>query len=299
MQITPLGDNALQMVEMGDTINESTHRRVQAAWRALAAEPLPGVSELVAPGLYVGDALLRSRGRQCRPARRHGRSIVDWLTGRRWPRAAEGSAEDREPHLPRTVEIPVCYGGDFGPDLARVAAQAKLSPEEVIKRHSKATYLVYLIGFAPGFPYLGGLPKELATPRHAKPRMAVPAGSVGIAGEQTGIYPQVTPGGWNLIGATPQRLFRPEDRSCRCCCAARADEVEIPAPSRRENLRVELKEANLPPRQNPSEAPIPTNAPKVRSPAFFHFRVWSFPWCLGRSTFVFPLRTTERGGMMR
>ena len=104
----------------------------------------------------------------------------------------------------------MCYGGEFGPDLGRVAAQAKLTPEEVIKRHSKATYLVYLIGFAPGFPYLGGLPKELATPRHPKPRMAVPAGSVGIAGEQTGIYPQVTPGGWNLIGATPLPLFRPQ-----------------------------------------------------------------------------------------
>ena len=113
--------------------------------------------------------------------------------------------------LPRTVEVPVCYGGDFGPDLTRVATQAKLSLEEVVKRHAKAEYRVHLIGFAPGFPYLGGLPKELVTPRHTKPRMEVPAGSVGIGGEQTGIYPQVTPGGWNLIGRTPLRLFRPED----------------------------------------------------------------------------------------
>ena len=92
-----------------------------------------------------------------------------------------------------------------------MATQAKLSLEEVVKRHAKAEYRVHLIGFAPGFPYLGGLPKELVTPRHTKPRMEVPAGSVGIGGEQTGIYPQVTPGGWNLIGRTPLRLFRPED----------------------------------------------------------------------------------------
>ena len=96
---------------------------------------------------------------------------------------------------PRLVEIPVCYGGEFGPDLAVVAKHAKLAPEEVIKRHAKPEYLVYLVGFAPGFPYLGGLPKELETPRHAKPRMTVPPGSVGIGGAQTGIYPLATPGG--------------------------------------------------------------------------------------------------------
>jgi inhibitor of KinA len=204
MQITPLGDQAL-MVELGDSINESTHRRVQAAWRALAAEKLPGVSEVVPA--YTSVTLFYDPW-QVVQAGAPEQEIVTWLTAqvrqrlKDPPKAAKAKS--------RTVEIPVCYGGEFGPDLARVAAQAKLSPDEVIKRHSKATYLVYLIGFAPGFPYLGGLPKELATPRHAKPRMAVPAGAVGIAGEQTGIYPQVTPGGWNLIGATPLRLFRPE-----------------------------------------------------------------------------------------
>jgi inhibitor of KinA len=204
MQITPLGDQAL-MVELGDSINESTHRRVQAAWRALSAEKLPGVSEAVPA--YTSVTLFYDPW-QVVQAGAPETEIVGWLTAKvrerlkNPPKSAKAKS--------RTVEIPVCYGGSFGPDLARVAAQAKLSPEEVIKRHSKATYLVYLIGFAPGFPYLGGLPKELATPRHAKPRMEVPAGSVGIAGEQTGIYPQVTPGGWNLIGATPRRLFQPE-----------------------------------------------------------------------------------------
>lgn len=204
MQFTPLGDSAL-MVELGDAINESTHRRVQAAWRALAAEPLPGVSEAVPA--YTSVTVFYDPWRVVQAgAPEH--EVIPWLTARIKERLKDPPKSAKA--KTRTVEIPVCYGGDFGPDLGRVAAQAKMFPDEVVKRHSAATYLVYLIGFAPGFPYLGGLPKQLATPRHAKPRMTVPPGSVGIAGEQTGIYPQSTPGGWNLIGRTPLKLFRPE-----------------------------------------------------------------------------------------
>lgn len=204
MQITPLGDSAL-MLTLGDSIDESTHRRVQAAWRALAAEPLPGVSEAVPA--YTTVTIFFDAARVV-AAGAPDDDIVEWLSARVRerlkdpPKAAKAKS--------RVVEVPVCYGGEHGPDLGRIAAQSGLSPEAVIKKHSGATYLVHLIGFAPGFPYLGGLPKELITPRHAKPRMAVPAGSVGIGGEQTGIYPQVTPGGWNLIGCTPLRLFRPQ-----------------------------------------------------------------------------------------
>ncbi|WP_411349908.1 5-oxoprolinase subunit PxpB [Paenibacillus sp. WLX2291] len=107
------------------------------------------------------------------------------------------------------VEIPVCYGGDYGPDLAHVAAHNGLTEQEVIALHSGGDYLVYTLGFAPGFPYLGGLSKQLATPRRDTPRVRIPAGSVGIAGMQTGIYPLETPGGWQLIGRTPLSLFRP------------------------------------------------------------------------------------------
>lgn len=196
-----MGDSAL-LLELGDAINESTHRRVQAVWRALAAEPLPGVSETVPA--YTTVTVFYDAW-QVVQAGAPEAEIVPWLSA---------LIRERIKHPPKTakeksrlVEIPVCYGGEFGPDLLRVAAQAKLSPEAVVKKHSAAKYLVYLVGFAPGFPYLGGLPKELITPRHAKPRMAVPAGSVGIGGEQTGIYPQSTPGGWNLIGRTPLRLF--------------------------------------------------------------------------------------------
>jgi inhibitor of KinA len=204
MQITPLGDSAL-LVELGDSITESTHRRVQAAWRALAAAPLPGVSETVPA--YTTVTVFYDPW-QVVQAGAPEMEIVSWLSARIRERLKDPPKSAKMKH--RLVEIPVCYGGEFGPDLGRVAAQAKLSPEAVVKKHSTAKYLVYLIGFAPGFPYLGGLPKELATPRHAKPRMAVPAGSVGIGGEQTGIYPQSTPGGWNLIGRTPLRLFQPE-----------------------------------------------------------------------------------------
>ena len=109
---------------------------------------------------------------------------------------------------PRHIEIPVCYGGEFGPDLEEVAALHKITPEQVIQLHSSATYLVYFLGFVPGFAYLGELPKELVTPRLPAPRKKVPSGSVGIAGNQTGVYPLETPGGWRLLGRTPLSMFR-------------------------------------------------------------------------------------------
>jgi inhibitor of KinA len=108
---------------------------------------------------------------------------------------------------PEIIEIPVCYGGGFGPDLDEVSARHGLSSDEVVRIHSSATYLVYMVGFMPGFAYLGGLPSEIATPRRSSPRTAVPVGSVGIGGQQTGVYPTESPGGWNLIGRTPVRMF--------------------------------------------------------------------------------------------
>lgn len=107
----------------------------------------------------------------------------------------------------RELAIPVCYGGEAGADLHEVAAHAQLSPDEVIARHTGATYRVAMLGFAPGFPYLLGLDPVLAMPRRSSPRTRVPAGSVAIGGQQTGIYPQELPGGWHLIGRTPLRLF--------------------------------------------------------------------------------------------
>ena len=112
-----------------------------------------------------------------------------------------------DPPSPRTIEIPVRYGGEFGPDLEDVARHTGLTPERVVELHSSAEYLVFFVGFATCFPYLGGLPPELATPRLSVPRKQVPVGSVAIAGNQAGIYPLSSPGGWRLIGRTSLRLF--------------------------------------------------------------------------------------------
>jgi len=111
---------------------------------------------------------------------------------------------------PRMVEIPVCYGGEFGRDLKEVAELHGMTPEAVINLHASTTYRVYFLGFAPGFAYLGQLPDALVTPRLATPRRSVPAGSLGIAGNQTGVYPIATPGGWRLLGRTPVAMFRPD-----------------------------------------------------------------------------------------
>ncbi|HTH62442.1 MAG TPA: 5-oxoprolinase subunit PxpB [Paraburkholderia sp.] len=109
----------------------------------------------------------------------------------------------------RDIDIPVEYGGEFGPDLETVAAHAQLTPQQVAERHAAGQYIVFFVGFQPGFAYLGGLDASLFTPRRKEPRMAVPVGSVGIGGEQTGIYPATSPGGWQLIGRTALALFDP------------------------------------------------------------------------------------------
>ncbi|WON76069.1 5-oxoprolinase subunit PxpB [Serratia sp. UGAL515B_01] len=111
----------------------------------------------------------------------------------------------------RNVDIPVIYGGEYGPDLDEVAQHTGMTAKQVVECHSSALYVVYFLGFQPGFTYLGGMPERLATPRRAEPRLSVSAGSVGIGGEQTGIYPLVTPGGWQLIGRTSLALFNPKE----------------------------------------------------------------------------------------
>ncbi|HWR95249.1 MAG TPA: 5-oxoprolinase subunit PxpB [Arenimonas sp.] len=124
-------------------------------------------------------------------------------------RAADFSASLQQVAA-RTIELPVCYDPRVAPDIDWLAGQAKLSVDEVVALHSGAVYRVYFLGFKPGFAYLGGLHPRLHTPRKATPRLAVPAGSVGIGGAQTGIYPQSTPGGWQIIGRTPTPLFNPD-----------------------------------------------------------------------------------------
>jgi len=122
----------------------------------------------------------------------------------------EEQLDDIDVPSPDVVEIPVCYAGEFGPDIGVVAQSHDLTEDEVVRLHCEPQYLIYMVGFTPGFPFLGGLPEQLHTPRLATPRMRVPRGSVGIANNQTGIYPVTSPGGWQIIGRTPLTLFAPE-----------------------------------------------------------------------------------------
>ncbi|GAA4498175.1 5-oxoprolinase subunit B [Hymenobacter ginsengisoli] len=203
VRLYPLGDAAV-VLELGQAIAPATHQLIQAFRKVLAQRPLPGLREVVPAFTTLTvyyDPWVLSQASEALPYEQ----VASYL--QRLLPAAQAAATAYVPGP--LVEIPVCYGGDFGPDLGLVASHAQLSPEEVIARHAQAEYLVYMVGFAPGFPYLGGLDAGLATPRRAQPRPLVPAGAVGIAGAQTGIYSLPTPGGWQLIGRTPLRLFDP------------------------------------------------------------------------------------------
>ncbi|NML67162.1 5-oxoprolinase subunit PxpB [Hymenobacter sp. RP-2-7] len=194
--IYPLGDTAA-VVEFGGGISAATMRRIAALGQQLVRQPLPGLRETVPA--YTTLTVFYD------PACAY-EQVAAWL---RNALTASEAAPNTPVSPPEVVEIPVCYGGEYGPDLAAVAAHTGLEMNEVITRHAAPTYLVHLLGFLPGFPYLGVLDAQLTTPRRASPRARVPAGAVGIAGAQTGIYPLASPGGWQLIGRTPLRLFDP------------------------------------------------------------------------------------------
>ena len=189
----PASDQSL-LVYFGEKITIEANERVRKLLHLLEAEPIAGVRNLhpaYCSLLVKFDALKWQHEKMERELRKY----LVRLDKMKLPE-------------PRHVEIPVCYGGEFGPDLDEVAALHKTTPEQVIHLHSSETYLVYFLGFVPGFAYLGELPKELVAPRLATPRKKVPAGSVGIAGNQTGVYPFETPGGWRLLGRTPVSMFR-------------------------------------------------------------------------------------------
>lgn len=200
-RIYPLGDAAIVM-QFGEHISQEVHQRVRAFASYLEKHPVPGLIEQVPAfttvTVYYDPWLLSEKGK-----RDPYQKVVDLLL--EMLSKVGGSKEETS----RIVEVPVCYGGDFGPDLAFVARHNHLSEEEVIAMHTAGDYLVYMIGFAPGFPYLGGMNEQIATPRKSSPRARIPQGSVGIAGKQTGIYSIETPGGWQLIGRTPLLLFDP------------------------------------------------------------------------------------------
>ena len=210
MEIVPLGDSALivRVRERFEDAPDQTLTEVLRTFRRLQDAAIPGVIEL-APAyttvaVFFDPTIVAQEGPK--PA-----EALDWLTERVRAAVAGVGGRGRAAASPvRLVEIPVCYDPEFALDLEIVAHHAQISSREVVDLHSAAEYRVSCIGFVPGFPFLAGLPRKLATPRRATPRKEIPAGSVGIGGAQTGIYPLRSPGGWNLIGRTPLRLFDPE-----------------------------------------------------------------------------------------
>lgn len=201
--IEPLGDQAL-IVEFGNKIDPSIYENVQRLTHLLEEtkptwliEYIPAYTTVT---IFYDVLSLQNDDRS--PFHCVQKEIERLLQTERKTKSAET----------RLVEIPVCYGGEFGPDLSYVASYNDLTEDEVISIHSSGEYIVYMLGFAPGFPYIGGMSPKIATPRKESPRLAIPARSVGIAGGQTGIYPIETPGGWQLIGKTPLPLFNRDKR---------------------------------------------------------------------------------------
>lgn len=194
VHIQVFGDRGMR-IQLGDSISNETNEKIRSLTALLETENIPGVIEWIptytAVSIYYDPSLIS----------------YESLANRMKPLTEKISHIDLPPA--DVIKIPVYYGGEYGPDLRVVAEHNQLSVEEVINIHTRTDYLIYMMGFAPGFPYLGGMDEKISTPRLASPRAKIPAGSVGIAGSQTGIYPMETPGGWQIIGRTPLKLYDP------------------------------------------------------------------------------------------
>lgn len=204
MRILPAGDRAL-VADFGNVISEDVNRKVNALKKSLSAEKAGGVREMI--------PTYRSLLVEYNPA-----VISMQELSRRIEAAAaelDGAVADAEKK--RVLEIPCCYGGKYGEDLAGMAELTGLSEKEIIDIHAGTEYRVYMLGFLPGFVYLGGMDERIAAPRLKTPRVSIPAGSVGIGGSQTGVYPMASPGGWRLIGMTPTPFYDPASENPVLC----------------------------------------------------------------------------------
>ncbi|MDR2505605.1 MAG: 5-oxoprolinase subunit PxpB [Oscillospiraceae bacterium] len=193
--VLPSGDRAFT-VRFGDKIDPAVNDRVASLAESLARKPIDGVIEFVPT--YAALLVIIS------PERLSLKRAISAVS-RRVKRLSDSSSLTA--NSSSTVELPVCYGGKYGEDIQFVADHAGLTTDEVIRVHTEPVYRVYMLGFMPGFPYLGGLDERIETPRLETPRAVIPAGSVGIGGKQTGVYPLASPGGWRLIGRTPVKLY--------------------------------------------------------------------------------------------
>jgi inhibitor of KinA len=198
VQFQPASDQSL-LVYFGQQVTLDANLRIRKLLRLLDLEPVPGIRNLHPAycSLLVDFDALKLRHAELE-------AIL---------RSYLGRLETAQLPNPREREIPTCYGGEFGPDLDEVARLHGMTPAQAVELHASVTYVVYFLGFVPGFAYLGELPEAVATPRLISPRRSTPPGSVGIAGNQTGVYPFATPGGWRLIGRTPIAMFRPDRKN--------------------------------------------------------------------------------------
>ncbi len=197
-KIVPLGDSAL-LVQLGDEIDLTINQRVHALAVLIDKSPIEGIIETVPA---YGTLLIH-----------YDPLTLEYSKANQWVKSKLEQIRDSESRKPRRIEVPVKYGSEHGPDLESVAAYHNLQVEDVIRIHSERIYTVYMMGFTPGFPYMGKLDEAIITPRLEVPRTNVPAGSVAIAGAQIGIYPLTSPGGWHLIGHTSLILFAPQSES--------------------------------------------------------------------------------------
>lgn len=202
----PLGDQAI-FVQFGSEISLAIQTKVNTLIQLLTAQPFAGMQELV-PGytnlcIYY-DAFTVHQSKAFQVDGTPYDKVLHYL------QHVTKQLPEKTFTPNRIIEIPVLYGGAYGPDLTYVAQTHDMSEEQVIQLHTESECVVYMLGFAPGFAFMGGLNETIATPRRNVPRLSIPAGSVGIAGKQTGIYPFETPGGWQIIGRTPIQLFLPE-----------------------------------------------------------------------------------------
>ncbi len=191
----PMGDRAF-LIRFGEEISEELNKKVRSLAILLSKNPIAGIEELV-PTYRSLMACYNPLKISPEDLEKALRDLVDKI----------GEVELPEP---RIIEVPTVYGGKYGPDLEFVAKYHGLTPEEVIEIHANKDYLVYMLGFTPGFTFLGGLDERLHTPRLSTPRKKVPAGSVGIGGKQTGVYAITSPGGWRLIGRTYIKIYDPD-----------------------------------------------------------------------------------------
>ncbi len=194
-KIRIMGDRAV-LVELGEGIHPKINQKVRALYTGLATLGINGIKDLV-PSYRSLMVVFNPR-------------VIALDSLKSQLNETWNSLDDTKQPDPRIVEIPVVYGDQYGPDLEWIADYHNITPQEAIRIHTRPVYQVYLIGFMPGYPYLGEVPDEIVTPRRKTPRTHVPAGSVGIAQRQTGIYPVASPGGWQIIGRTPVQLFDPQ-----------------------------------------------------------------------------------------